>query len=146
MKKTVLSVLIVLLLSFVMFGCGKECEVCGENPCICKDASKSNLVGDVLVDLGKLGFTASDVLCPVGTTFYDYEYFAATNKINIYWTDANESMYNYYKDAWLALPDRGQNVSQKSVFASANIEFYAEQDEGYAITIPAGTIAFLGTK
>jgi len=149
MKKTIISVLMVLLLSLVLFGCGKECEVCGEVDCICKAASASNLSSDAITDLGKMSISGSDVLTPEGTTFLKHEYYPATNKILIFWKDANQAMFDYYKSAWLARPSRAPSVvGDHSPFSSCNIEFFS--DAGtlpvYDIVYPAGTIVLEGIK
>jgi len=144
MKKTVLSVLIVLLLSVVLFGCGgKECEVCGEVDCICQATGSETIPNAVLTDLG---ITAADVLAPQGTTYHDYKKGAAA--FIIYWKDANQSMYNYYKDAWLALPDRAQVISEKSTFSYAQIDYLDEggQSQLWLVSYPEGTISFTANK
>jgi len=144
MKKTVLSVLIVLLLSVVLFGCGgKECEICGEVDCICQAAGAETIPNAVLTDLG---ITSADVLAPVGTSYHDYK--KGAGGFVIYWKDANQSMYNYYKDAWLALPDRAQVVTEKSIFSSASIDFLDEagQSPTWLVSYPEGTICFYANK
>jgi len=147
MKKTVISVLIVLLLSFAVLGCPTgPCEVCGEEPCICKTADKSNLTQAVINDL-PTGISASDVLTPLGTTLHAHKK-GGMNNIVILWKDANQAMFDYYEKAWKANERAFIPINDYSAFDNANIEFFAEEGElkDWGLTYPAGTIYFFGQK
>ena len=150
MKKTVISVLIVLLLSFAFLGCGDQpCEVCGaatKAECICKAAEASNLSSAAIAAL-PTGIVPADILCPLGTTFFDFEFLSASNTILIYWTDANQAMYDHYKNAWLALPDRALHVGDKTAFTTATIDFSTTTGTTPSpsnIVYPEGSIIFTG--
>jgi len=151
--KKILPTLLVLLLSMAVIGCGPleeeedvPCAVCGEETCICQLAGKQNLSDKAKGYLTEMGLTEADVLCPVGTTFHDCDYFPITKMIVIYWKDANQAMFKSYNDAWLALPNRA-SVTDKSAFTNATIEFFAKgaTSELTEITYPDGTISFTGT-
>ena len=145
MKKTLLSVLIVLLLSFVLFGCGGDaCEVCGETPCICKAASASNLSPLARDALTALGEEPATFPTPLGTTFDKFD--ATAYGIVIVWKDANQSMFNNYKSAWearAAFP-----VVSYSSLDSATIDFYSTEgtESAFSLEYSAGSIVFSGTK
>ena len=147
MKRFFLPVLMVLLLSLVLFGCSKDpCEVCGEEPCICKGAAASNLSKEAKDQLTTMGEDPNTFPTPLGTTFLDYEYVEAIKTINIVWKDANKSMFDYYKDAWSA---RAVSVTDNTSFTNASIEFYTsagntDPDDGEGVAYPAGSIVFSG--
>jgi len=148
MKKTVLSVLIVLLLSVVMIGCGGDvCEVCGEpsKDCICQAAGSETIPSAVLTELG---IQAGDVLAPVGTTFLGAEKNVAGTVFTIYWKDANQAMYDYYKDAWMARSTDFVTEKTNGKFGPATIMFKATggKYEMNDNTYPDGTIIFHATK
>ena len=149
MKKTVISVLIVLLLSFTVLGCGDQpCEVCGaatKAECICQAASASALTEDVIKDL-PTGITAADVLTPLGTKLHAHKK-GGTNNIVILWKDANQAMFEHYEKAWKA-NERAVQIGDYSAFTMAVIEFYAEAGTvaGWDLSYPAGTIYFMGQK
>jgi len=152
MKKTILSVLIVLLLSFGFLGCGDQpCEVCGaatKAECICQAAGKQNLDKDAIADLEKMDFTTADVLAPVGTSFFGHEYAdnALGKTIYIYWDNATEPMFEHYEKAWTARAV--VQVGDHSVFSNASIQFLASggPSAGGKFTYPDGTILFTGKK
>jgi len=144
MRKIIFSVLMVLLLSLVLLGCGKDpCEVCGEEDCICKSAGASALGSDAIEALGKMSLTANDVLTPLGTTYHDCFYSSVLNSISIYWKDANQSMFDNYEKAW---KNRAVSIDG-TAFSTVQIDFYGEAGEGTGgIEYPAGTIYFYGKK
>ena len=141
MKKTILSVLLVLLLSIAFLGCPTgPCDVCGEEPCICKAASDSALNEKALGILTSMGLSSNDLPTPLGTTFLACE--GNTGTIIVFWKDANKAMYDAYHAAWQA---RALTVSEYSAFITAQIEFYPEAGTGLAGAYPAGSISFTGT-
>ena len=146
MKKTIFAVLTVLLLSFILSGCGGLCEVCGEVPCICKAKSASAIPSSAL---SSLGISAGDVLVPEGTTYFAFE--QGGDAILIYWKDANQAMFDYYEDAWKsrAVTDTATITEHTNgKFSKAQIMF--EDKAGSFLTdertYPAGTIMFSATK
>ena len=143
MRKIIFSVLMVLLLSLVLLGCGKDpCEVCGEEDCICKSASASALDAKAIAFLTGMGLAEGDVLTPMGTTLHDSN--GNTGVIQIIWKDANKAMFDKYHAAWLARSVT-QNVSDKSKFITASIDFFdAEGTSASGIQYPAGSISFYG--
>jgi len=157
MKKTILSVLIVLLLSFGFLGCGDQpCEVCGaatKAECVCKAADKSDLSGAerkaLRDDLTAMGEDPATFPTPLGTTFDKYQYAPLTSSIVIVWKDANEPMFDHYKKAWETRARAAVSVSDNSTFVSASIEFYPDggTDPLLSVAIPAGgAIVFTGRK
>jgi len=152
MKKTILSVLIVLLLSFAVLGCGDQpCEVCGaatKAECICQAASASNLSSLAIADLKTMGENTDTFPTPLGTTFDKYQYASASNMILIVWKDANQAMFDHYKKAWETRARAATQVGDYSSFVSASIEFYpdAGTDPTFSISIPEGAIVFVGKK
>jgi len=148
MKKTVLSVLIVLLLSVVMIGCGGDpCEVCGEpsKDCICNAASESVIPSLVLTELG---LAEGDVLAPLGTKYLGCEKSLDGKNIAIYWEGANQAMFDYYFDAWRSRSQESVVDFARDKFSTATIIYRDKEGVSSATTIeyPAGTIIFQGTK
>jgi len=160
--KKILPTLLVLLLSMAVIGCGPleeeedvPCAVCGADnaaDCICKTASASALTGDVVTALTGMSINVTDVLCPLGTTYHDFETYGSNPKyINIIWTDANQSMYNNYKAAWMARAAvSNDSITDKSTFAVAQIMFYTAADNTNpsdptnGVVIPANSIVLNG--
>jgi len=141
MKKTIISVLMVLLLSLVLFGCGKECEVCGEVDCICKAASASNLSPEAISALTSLGENPNTFPTPLGTTFDKFK--VGAYGIVIVWKDANQSMFDYYKSAWAARAIT--NVGDNSFFTgNASIEFFSTAGTIATVDYDANSIVFMG--
>ena len=142
MKKTVISVLVVLLLSVMVLGCPTgPCDVCGEEPCICQAAGAQNLSVEALAALRGLGFQDGDVLCPVGTKFHDYVAYDATKMYIVMWTEANEAMFESYKSAWLN--SRATSIDN-TAFNTVTIDFKTSSGTSPK-DYPANTIIFTGT-
>jgi len=152
MKKTVISVLIVLLLSFGFLGCGDQpCEVCGaatKAECICKAENASNLSDTAKGHLTTMGETVTTFPTPLGTTFHDCKYATATSAIVIIWKDANQAMFDHYKKAWESRARAAVQVEDSSSLISATIEFLPDggSDTDWSLEFPAGSIVFRGRK
>ena len=143
MKKTIFAVLTVLLLSFILSGCGGLCEVCGEVPCICKAASKSNLSAAAKTALTALGENPNTFPTPQGTTFDKFE--GGSGGIVIVWIDANQSMFDYYVSAWASRAIT--SVFDNSSFtANASIEFFSTAGNVAGVSYDANSIVFIGTN
>jgi len=147
MKKTVISVLVVLLLSVMVLGCPTgPCDVCGEEPCICKAATASNLSALAIADLKTMGENTDTFPTPLGTTFDKYKYASATSMICIVWKDANEAMFDHYKEAWASRARA--SVSDNSSFAMATIDFFSTGGtiQDWEVAYNDGSIVFIGKK
>ena len=151
MKKTVISVLVVLLLSVMVLGCPTgPCEVCGEEPCICESENASKLdkipaAKAALVALVGQEY-ADSFPVPLGTTLSNYE--AGGKFIAFYWTGANQAMFDHYQSVWLARAAAaviGDHTDGKFK-AAAKIVFDGVGGDaaGGGFKFPANTIIFSG--
>jgi len=143
MKKTILSVLLVLLLCFVL-GCGKE-----EEP----DPAELN---DAAIDaLKEMGINPKHILVPAGCTFVEHKPEPAFLWDGIYliWKGADIDKYNAYKTRWENAPDRAvlsepDDIGDKIGFDKADISFSAGggnlNDEVVNIDFEPGSIVLYG--
>jgi len=150
MKKTVLSVLIVLLLSVVLFGCGgKECEVCGEVDCVCNAMGPSTLSGEAKAALVAIVGQdyADNFPVPQGASFYNFE--SGGKFIAFYWEAANQFMFDNYKTEWLsrsAVEVIGDHTDGKFQAATKIVfDGVGGDAAGGSFKYPANTIIFSGT-
>jgi len=163
--KKILPTLLVLLLSMAVIGCGPleeeedvPCAVCGADnaaDCICKAATASALPEPVKTALTAMGVELADVLTPLGTSYHNFETYGTgvgNRYINIIWGDANEAMYNNYKNAWMARNVGPDNITSRSTFVNASITFYSVTgntdplNPTDGMVIPANSIVLSGRK
>jgi len=150
MKKTVLSVLLVLLLSFVFMGCNKEEE---PDPAELSSSAKK-AIKDMDVD-------PDEILVPAGCTFKFFDTASGwdENFIFLVWTGADATKFSNYKTEWgkvtpksnmravLGNPDDQDSLYGKTGFDTANIYFFIEGGVNEAdIEIPNNSIVFRGSK
>jgi len=144
MKKSVLSVLLILALSIAFIGCGGEDE-----------NFPSNFPADLITALEAMGidsFTA-----PEGAVFDDFEYRAVDSNqtIDIVWKNANEDLFDAFFELWgvsrsvVAETDNFVVVTGKfSSLGYANLSFYDEGEGGALgddLVIEDGSIVFFGS-
>jgi len=150
MKKTILSVLLVLLLSFVILGCKDEEE-------------EYVFSAETDTALKSFGITPKDILKPANCTFSRHEVTIAAfdDYIHLIWTGADSTKYTAYETAWSNAPVK--NLSSKSAreitvggtlamgdktdFDSANIFYYSEGGtDAYGVTVPTNSIVLVGSQ
>jgi len=151
MKKTVLSVLLVLLLSFVFMGCDKEEE---PDPAELSSSAKKALVS--------MGIEPDDILVPAGCTFKAFDTFSgfSDDLIWLIWTNADSTKFGNYMAAWnnvspkslkigraVESPTGELVISEKTDFDTANIYFYTTGgiDDDTGMDVPNSSIVFLGS-
>ena len=150
MKKTVLSVLLVLLLSFVVLGCNKE-----------EEPDPAELSSGAKKAIKDMDVNPDDILVPAGCTFKFFDTFTGADDYLLYlvWTGADATKFSNYKDEWDKKPVKSsvsaralvvgdtKGISNKTDFDTANIIFYTEGGENEAsIEIPGDSIVFIGTQ
>jgi len=128
MKKTILSILVVLLLSFVLAGCVDE-----------EPADPADLSAEAIKAVEGYGWDSDDIPVPADTTFHGH-YLHSVAGLFLVWKDADLAKYDAYKASFAARAafTRDDIVDIKG--ESGTIFFYpvASTDDG--IDVPANSI------
>ena len=128
MKKTILSILVVLLLSFVLAGCDEEL------------VDPADLDKDAIKAVEDFGLDPDDILVPAGTTFHGH-YRHASAGLFLTWGDADQEKYNAYKASFArALVSTAEDAVTVKGASSAKIYFYATAGSEDGIEVPANSI------
>jgi len=140
LKKTILSVVLILALCLTVIGCSEDPED--------EDPFPSNFpesLRTILKGMGLSGFIA-----PSGGNYIGYNY--SDNEVSIAWGNGTQAMLDAYNTAWIArsvLAVDAKPLHETTTFNGwelANISFYDETLTIGQLSIPANSIVFAGKK